>query len=1090
MAKGQLLFQFFVCAYLVSLNSWGQGSNLFVPNAGQFHPDIQYLVRIPGGAIQIHRSHWLVQQLDMRQLEFLHHQRAHREVALHGSEFIRGNNVRLEFVGGSLERATPIGATGEFYSYFTNPDPACWVSGVLTHQGIHFAQVYPGVDLQVYQQDKGIKYDWHLAAGADPACIRLAYSGAQRISEDNGRLVVEHELGGWQEIEPLAFQTIGGEKKSVRCRFQVSENEVTFMFPDGYDSCEPLVIDPLLIFSTYTGFSADNWGSTATPGENGTAYSAGVTIQTGFGDTFPATAGSFRTTYGGIYDVGILKYDSLGRKLLYAAFLGGARSESAHSLVVAANQDLVVLGTTSSFDFPVSTNAYDRFYNGGSLTTNVITYELGSDIFISRIRGDGRQLLASTYLGGSANDGMNPTSSVLVANYGDELRGDVITDRDGNVLISSVTESRDIPIVGGFQKTYQMGDSDAYVAKLNPELSTVIWSTYLGGSLADASHTIAISADNTILVAGGTGSTNFPATPNAYQSSLAGDADGWMARLSSDGSTLLSATYTGTQQFDQVYFIDQDRAGSVFVYGQTTGAMPVTPGVYRNAGSGQFLHKYSADLKTLQLATVFGSGRTRPDISPTAFLVNDCDKIYMTGWGGRLNYPPNYWGTTTAGMPVTEDAYQKSSSGSDFYFIVLSADFRTLNYATYLGGGQSATHVDGGTSRFDKSGIVYHAVCSGCLSFNLSGGPSSDFPTTPNAFSRVNGSRNCNNAVFKFDLSSLRARVQSNSVTLKQPGLSRICLQEQIVFQNLSNGGRLFQWDLGDGTKLVKGDTSLVRHRYKAPGRYVVKLRAIDVGTCIGVDSARVVVDVLQVIGRAGNDVAVCQGNSVQLTATGGVSYRWENNQNRTILTGPNPVIRPEKSITYRVTIAEASGCTRIDTLVVTVVPGIDLKWEWNRMFSCTDLPTLSLNRVTEPLADETLFFDLGDGTTTEEADVKYTYARPGRYEVKLVGRKEFCVYESIQPIDIFPLTVPNVITPLVADGKNDRLQLVVGNQTLAAVGLRAQLIIVNRWGTSVFESEDYQNDWTGADVAAGVYFMEVRINEAVACKSWIQVIK
>src|SRR5690606_6093379 len=135
--------------------------------------------------------------------------------------------------------------------------------------------------------------------------------------------------------------------------FRLCENVVTFDFPDGYDSCEVLVIDPLLIFSTYSGSTADNWGSTATPGERGNLYSAGVTEEGG-GGSFPATPGAFQTSSAGLYDIGILKYDSLGMQLLYATYLGGKASESPHSLVMNDDEELVLLGTTSSLDFPTT----------------------------------------------------------------------------------------------------------------------------------------------------------------------------------------------------------------------------------------------------------------------------------------------------------------------------------------------------------------------------------------------------------------------------------------------------------------------------------------------------------------------------------------------------------------------------------------------------------------------------------------------------------------------------------------------------------------------------------------------------------------
>ncbi|MGD6027763.1 PKD domain-containing protein, partial [Xanthomonas citri pv. citri] len=139
------------------------------------------------------------------------------------------------------------------------------------------------------------------------------------------------------------------------------------------------------------------------------------------------------------------------------------------------------------------------------------------------------------------------------------------------------------------------------------------------------------------------------------------------------------------------------------------------------------------------------------------------------------------------------------------------------------GGSQSATHVDGGTSRFDKNGIVYHAVCSGCNTYGR--GSYSDFPTTPGAWSRTNNSKNCNNAAFKFDLSSLRARIQTNSVKLNLPGLNKVCIPDPIVFQNRSTGGEIYYWDLGDGTKTIAPDTSAITHQYKNTGQYIVKLK-------------------------------------------------------------------------------------------------------------------------------------------------------------------------------------------------------------------------------------------------------------------------
>jgi hypothetical protein len=390
------------------------------------------------------------------------------------------------------------------------------------------------------------------------------------------------------------------------------------------------------------------------------------------------------------------------------------------------------------------------------------------------------------------------------------------------VYISSVTGSTNFPIVNGFDNSFNGGTTDGLVVKLSPDLSSIIWSSYVGGAGLDAAYSIKFDNSNNLVLAGGTTSTNFPVTTGSYQTTFNGIVDGWIARVAADGSSILNATFTGTNSFDQVYFIDLNAAGNVFCYGQTTGQMPITAGVYKNINSGQFLQKFSPDLSKLEFSTVFGSGSGNgliiPNISPTAFLVNDCNNIYMAGWGGFVNSNTStgFWQSSTIGMPITNDAYQKTTSGSDFYFMVLNGDATQLVYSTYLGGTSSKTHVDGGTSRFDKFGIVYHAVCSGCQFGNTTGAKTSDFPTTPNANSRLNGSQNCNNAAFKFDLSSLRAMFQTNSVKLNNPGFNNVCFPDSIVFENLSAGGRSIIWNLGDGTIInqTSDDPRFIIHQH------------------------------------------------------------------------------------------------------------------------------------------------------------------------------------------------------------------------------------------------------------------------------------
>ena len=660
----------------------------FVENKCQWPDAIQFSARIGGGSMNLGAGGFTYTFIDQERLDELHDRGHHSESEVTASDLqIPAHRVLVSFVGANKASVpNPINKLREYYNYFLGSDPSIWSSNVAAYEGVLYPDYYKGVDLKVYSQGSNIKYDFNLAAGADPSQIKFKYTGTDQVALENGDLVVTASKFTFYEKKPIAYQIINGDKYYVKCNYKLVDHEVSFQFPESYDACYPLVIDPLLIFSTYSGSTADNWGSTATPGERGTLYSAGVTNHDHDG-RFPATVGAFQVDYGELYDVGILKYDSTGSQLLYASYLGGSGSESAHSLVINAKNELLILGTTSSSNFPTTTGAIDNSFNGGVSEVNVISYDDGSDLFITKISGDGSQLLGSTYLGGSANDGMNPSSSKLVANYGDQLRGDIITDLDGNVYVSSVTQSSNFPVANSFGLIYSGGLSDALVLKVNSSLTQLIWAAFVGGALEDASHTIKLDQAGNIFIGGGTASIDFPTTTNAYQTIHAGTIDGWMAKLKNDGSEIASATLTGTNKFDQVYFLDLNSSGDVYVYGQTSGSsFPITSGVYNNANSGQFLQKYTSDLSVLEFSTVFGSGTPVPNISPTAFLVNDCNNIYMSGWGGTLNSALGFWNSSTSGMPLTFDAFQKTTSGSDFYFIVLTDDATELLYSTYLGG--------------------------------------------------------------------------------------------------------------------------------------------------------------------------------------------------------------------------------------------------------------------------------------------------------------------------------------------------------------------------------------------------------------------
>lgn len=1082
---------------LLPIVAIGGGPLEFIENRNQWEPWIDFGARVPGGNMYINAGGFHYYLFNQERLQHLHEgSDGDESTGAHDiGRTIDGQYVSMRWEGTSPAEARPFGRNEAYYNYFLGNEPSRYASEVRSYSGVLYPEVYEGIDLKVYASGQNLKYDFIVAPGADPTCIGGVYAGMDNISiDDNGNLYIHTLAGDLIEKRPYAYQVIAGRKIEIRCEFVLKGDRISFSFPGGYDDCESLVIDPLLIFSTYSGSTADNWGSTATPGEHGTLYSAGVTNPQNFQGNFPVRPGAFQTAYGGWYDVGILKYDSTGRKLLYASYLGGVASDSPHSLIVDdTTGDLLVLGTTSSADFPVTVGAIDTAFGGGAGTANVIEYFNGSDIFVARISSDGTKLRACTFLGGAYNDGLNATFAGLTRNYGDELRGDIITDNEGNVYISSVTSSLDMILHNSYSTTYKGGTTDAIVLKLSHNLDEQIWGAFLGGSGADAAYTLKLAANGEVLVAGGTMSADFPVTAGCYQGTHAGDADGWIARISADGQSLLSATFTGTSSYDQIYFLDVNENGDVYTYGQTAGSdFPVTAGVYSNPNSGQFIQKLTPDLSALVFSTVFGSGRGIPDISPTAFLVNECNNLYMTGWGGVVNSATNHWQSDTRGMPLTPDAYQTTTSGSDFYFMVLTEDASEFLYGTYLGGNSSRTHVDGGTSRFDKGGIVYHAVCSGCAAFNATDNPTSDFPTTADAWSNVNRSQNCNNAAFKFDLASLRARVQSNSISFDAPGLSQTCLPDPIVFQNLSVGGEQFRWEMGDGTEIIKSDTSMVVHRYAEAGRYMVKLVAIDPGTCIGKDSTTLFVDVYRKQGVVQGDDEICKGDAYQLDASGGAQYHWISGDGSFESHEQRPTLVPDTTTRYFVTVTEANGCVLKDTVDLRVVPGIDPLFEIVQEGECMERPQLHVTNVTQDAADAQMTFDFGDGATSDQPEYVHAYEKDGLYHVKLTGVREFCVYENVLPVPVFSVRIPNVITPTASPGYNDKLVVGFGDNnsalTPADFDVRVALVVYNRWGTKVYESLDYRYDWGGEGLPAGVYYYEISIGQRAICKSWLQI--
>jgi gliding motility-associated-like protein len=912
----------------------------FIQNKNQWESTILYKAELGSGTVFLEKNCFTFAFKDMKAIDkilsFKHIPTEECPKLTPADYNIKCHAYKLNFL--NAKQDVKISASQPFegyYNYFIGNDKNKWASKVNSYAAIAYNGLYKNTDLNIYESDSHLKYDITLHPGSDVTDIRFQYVGADKVVLRGGDLIVKTSVNEVTELSPEAYQMNGSVKVKVACKFKLTDNILTFIFPDGYDKSKDVVIDPTLIFSTYSGSHVDNWGFTATFDDRGRVYSGGIAFGTGY----PVSVGAFQTNFAGgelgAYligcDVAIIKYDSSGTQRLFATYLGGSRNDLPHSMIVNSSNELVVYGTTGSSDFPVTSGAFDQTFNGGDSMAydfNSLKFSHGIDIFVAKIKADGTQLLAATYVGGSKNDGMNDPSPLSI-NYADGARGEVLTDAQNNIYVTSTTNSTDFPVTAGaFQTTPGGGGQDGVVFKLNTNLTNMIWSSYIGGSGNDAVYAMVLDANNNVYVTGGTNSINFPITPGTLHTSyMGGYSDGFISMISQNGSTLLKSTYYGSSAYDQSYLIEKDKTGDIYVFGQTsdTSNTFIFNAAWNKPKGGQFISKITPDLSTLVWSTAFGTGNTcpnnawanatfgtgkgAPDISPTAFLVDVCNNIYLSGWGGPYLNQSRFGGTT--GLQISPGAFQPTTDDNDYYFLVITNNASTMKYATYFGSPHAYEHVDGGTSRFDRNGRIYQGVCGGC-------GGWSDFPTTPGAWSNTNNSSNCNNAVIKFDFGL--------PLVIADFILPDACASLNDYFQNTSQvtgvTGISYSWSFGDG-----GTSTLTNpyHNYPSQGFYNVTLIVRDSGSCNVSDTItkQIAVNMLPLV--VSHDTAMCSGSALLNANSSGTasSYIWSTSINLADtlnhpITNNSVTVSPTVTTTYYVQVSN-QYCTKLDSVHVKI---------------------------------------------------------------------------------------------------------------------------------------------------------------------------
>jgi len=626
--------------------------------------------------------------------------------------WMEGTNdiITLSFVG--TQKVSPIGLD-EFETknnYFLGNRGT--YTNVRSFTSIIYNDLWKGIDLFYQNTPKGVKYEFRVAPSANPEDIRIYCEGQEQleIGKDSLKILVcdgqfiDEGLKVLQEreeidakfvakgsntfgfqiskydehkplvIDPLLYSTfvggndydsgssialdsqgnvyVTGSTKSTN--FPTTENAYNRIHSDGYD-CFVFKLSTdgsSLLYSTFIGGSDDDFGNSIILDSLGDAYVTGITNSI----NFPTTINAYNRTHGGSYDCFVFKLSTDGSSLLYSTFIGGSDEDSADSIILDSEKNAYVTGHTASNVFPTTINAYDESYNGDQY----------GDCFVFKLTADGSSLLYSTFVGGNQHD------------YGHSI----VLDDEGNAYVTGTTWSSDFPTTeSAYNRTYDY--FDCFVFKLSADGSSLLYSTYAGGSEVDDGLSIALDNEENVYITGVTYSNNFPTTENAYSRTKDSDSsDCFVFKLTADGSSLLYSTFIGGSKMEYEFSITLDNEGNAYVIGYTLSSdFPTTKNAYDTSYNGDggiyfgdcFVFKLSADGSTLLYSTYIGGNDGDMGLS---IVLDDEDNVYVTGRTFSSNFPT----TTNAFDNSHNSAEVPSFLYSDCFVFKLSIEEKTKRF--------------------------------------------------------------------------------------------------------------------------------------------------------------------------------------------------------------------------------------------------------------------------------------------------------------------------------------------------------------------------------------------------------------------------
>ena len=644
-----------ICAFSLAIPAMAADLPLlFEPNRGQAQPGVEFLSRGAGVTSRLGSPH---------------------------AEFPIGDStVRMDLVGGATVHGEGVDRLPGLSSYFSGPDPSQWRTHIPQFGRVRYRNVYRGIDLIYYGNQGALEYDFVVAPGAKPSDIHLIYRGIKRLRMSDGNLILEAENGQIRQRKPVAYQMVNGTRTEVAASYRVNGNRQIGIEVGRYDEDLPLIVDPVLEYSTYLGGGvgpeASSRATSIQTDTAGNVYLAGSIV---------SAAG----TPGGTANV--VKFSPSRNQILYwvtyAVGSGVQNGLVPNSLAVDVQGSAYICGMTAQANIPL-TNAYQAQNNGGG------------DGYVAKFSPDGQSLVYSTYLGGRLQDWL----------YG------IAVDRQGNAFVTGYSTSNDFPILNAAQPTRKspVNDVQAVVAKFSPS-GQLLFSTYFGGSGGSVGSAVAVDGNGLPVVVGDAdahgGATDFPTTPNAYQTTVPATECAFVAKFTADGQLVFSTLFGGDSTLAGPVALDTQN--NVYLAG--TAMKPTLP-VTANAlmpgwpgGYNGFIAKLSADGTQLLYSTYLG-GSTVDYLN--AMTVDSAGNIYAAGSTSSTNFPlKNSLVPFRAapGLPLSWNSYG--------FVTEIGPDGHSLVYSTLIGGSQASNMI--WAMALDPAGKIYVAGATNDTDFPL-----------------------------------------------------------------------------------------------------------------------------------------------------------------------------------------------------------------------------------------------------------------------------------------------------------------------------------------------------------------------------------